>query len=422
MWYRIFARAEASFALNHTSLRGVRDARLPAWALPQGWPGGSHPALATVEFDGGRIARIEPSPNAEGAREGWLDARGAPVLPAFVEPHVHLDKAFIAHRLLDRGPGLLGGIAATAQDVANWSDGDLAARGRRAAALACDAGVARLRTHVNWWQPDAASSAWRVVGDIAREWRGRLEIERVALMPLRWFADAARADRVLALLADGKGDVLAGAFVHTSTWDDGALHNLIVAADRTSIDVDLHVDEELDPRACGSRRAAEICAAIGLSRRLTLSHACALAAQPADTALATLDAIARAPITIVALPLTNLLLQDEAEGRTPRLRGVTLVHEARQRGIPVLFGSDSVQDAFCSLGAIDPVETMLLAVAAAQLRRPFDDWSDALCGGRGRTITGGAADVVVFPDADPVCWPSRGWRRTVVRSGSVASG
>ena len=408
--------------MNHTSLRGVLDARLPAWALPHAWPGGSDPAPAMIEFECGRIARLEPSQRTAAPREGWLDARGAPVLPGFVEPHVHLDKAFIAHRLRDRRPGLLGGIAATSQDLVHWTDDDLAARARRAATMACEAGVTRLRTHVNWWQPGAPSSAWRVVGDIAREWRGRLEIERVALMPLQWFADAAGADRVLSLLADGNGDVLAGAFVHTSTGDDDALHNLLVAADRASVDVDLHVDEEIDPSACGSRRTAEICASIGFGGRVTLSHACALAAQPPDTAMTTLDSIARAPITIVSLPMTNLLLQDEVDGRTPRVRGLTLVHEARQRGIPVLFGSDSVQDAFCALGAIDPVETMLVAAVAAQLRRPFDDWSDALCGGRGRPLAGSAADLVVFPDADALSWPSRGWRRTVVRGGSLPSG
>jgi cytosine deaminase len=285
--------------------------------------------------------------------------------------------------------------------------------------MASEAGVTRLRTHVNWWQPDACSSAWRVIGEIARERRGHLEIERVALMPLRWFSDPEQARRVLSLVADGNGAVLAGSFVHTSTWNEEALRNLIVGADHAAIDVDLHVDEEIDARACGSRRAAEICSAIGFGGSLTLSHACVLAAQPAEIAMATLDVIARGRITMVALPMTNLLLQDEAHGRTPRVRGITLVHEARQRGIPVLFDSDSVQDAFCGLGALDPVETMLLAAAAAQLRRPFDEWSDALCDGLGRPLAGRVADLIVFPDANAVCWPSRGWRRIAIRAGRL---
>ena len=68
------------------------------------------------------------------------------------------------------------------------------------------------------------------------------------------------------------------------------------------------------------------------------------------TALKTLDAAARAPITIVSLPITNLLLQDAVAGRTPRQRGITLVKEARARGIPLLLGSDNVQDPFCAVG------------------------------------------------------------------------
>jgi len=155
-----------------------------------------------------------------------------------------------------------------------------------------------------------------------------------------------------------------------------------------------------------------------------------LAVQDASQALATLDAVARAPITLVTLPVTNLLLQDAATGRTPRTRGLTLVKEARSRGIPVLIASDNVQDPFCPVGSYDPLEALMLGVPAAQLETPFDTWSEALCRAdwlrRGPATlplaVGAPADLVVFAAADRWGFPSRTQPRVVLRQGQPLQG
>ena len=155
-------------------------------------------------------------------------------------------------------------------------------------------------------------------------------------------------------------------------------------------------------------------------------HTCALAAQDEATALATLDAVAQSPISLVTLPITNLLLQDATTGRTPRQRGLTLVKEARARGIPVLVASDNVQDPFCPVGSFDPLEALATGVLAAQLEAPFDQWSESLCRSdwlrTGTTVLplqpGTVADLLVFTQADHWGFPSR----TQGAQGRVASG
>lgn len=57
-----------------------------------------------------------------------------------------------------------------------------------------------------------------------------------------------------------------------------------------------------------------------------------LAFQPPDELATTLEAVRRAGVTVVSLPLVNQWTQDRSHegGRTPRWRGITLLHELRQ--------------------------------------------------------------------------------------------
>ncbi|MDB5998374.1 MAG: amidohydrolase, partial [Rhizobacter sp.] len=177
----------------------------------------------------------------------------------------------------------------------------------------------------------------------------------------------------------------------------------------------------------GLATVARLAREIGFEGRIVCGHCCALAVQPEHQALATLDAVARAPITIVSLPATNLLLQDAVTGRTPRQRGLTLVKEARARGIPVLIASDNVQDPFCPVGSFDPLEAFSAGVLAGQLDQPFDIGSESLC--RADWLTrgppapplqaGSPADWTVFGNANVQGFPSRTQPRTVVRQGRL---
>jgi cytosine deaminase len=136
--------------------------------------------------------------------------------------------------------------------------------------------------------------------------------------------------------------------------------------------------------------------------------------------------MARQPqIRLISLPATNLLLQDAQIGITPRQRGITLVQEARARGIPVLFGSDNVQDPFCHGGSFDPLQAFTLGVYAAQLDDPFDSWSDSICrpGWLSRAphalpLTKGAPAELVCFEPQPACsWPAWSTSRRILQKG-----
>ena len=404
--------------------------RLPRWLLPAGWPtDGDAPALARVAIERGRIAQLVPVAAAAPTEGAW-NLQGTLALPGFVDAHTHLDKAFTLPRMKNVQPGLLGAIDAMLADRSRWTEADVRERAARGLQWAWECGSTRVRTHVDWWEPDTAPLAWQVIAELAEEWRGRVQVEQVSLVKLSLFEDAGQAMQLARTAAATGPHALLGGFVHSTNFTEGALRNLLVAAQAFDLHVDLHVDEELNPDAVGLATTARLLRELRFEGRVVCGHTCALAAQEESLALATLDAVAGVPITLVSLPATNLLLQDAVTGRTPRQRGLTLVKEARARGIPLLFASDNVQDPFCRLGSLDPVEALGLAALVAQLDHPFDDASQTVCRAdwlqrtpvARPTLVGAPADLVLFPDADIHGWPSRTAHRVVMREGRVVRG
>jgi len=126
--------------------------------------------------------------------------------------------------------------------------------------------------------------------------------------------------------------------------------------------------------------------------------------QDEKRALETLDLVARAGINIVSLPMCNLYLQDRHAGRTPRNRGVTLVHEMVDRGINVSFASDNTRDPFYAYGDLDMLEVMREATRIGHLDHSRKNWPNAFlgnpakaCGITQPTLEPGApADLIVF--------------------------
>lgn len=103
--------------------------------------------------------------------------------------------------------------------------------------------------------------------------------------------------------------------------------------------------------------------------------------------------------------MCNLYLQDRQTNRTPRWRGVTLLKEIKQHGIPVAVASDNCRDPFYGFGDHDMLEVFTQAVRIAHLDMPYGDWSCAVTKTAanliklpnvGRIAVGLPADLIVF--------------------------
>jgi Amidohydrolase family len=91
--------------------------------------------------------------------------------------------------------------------------------------------------------------------------------------------------------------------------------------------------------------------------------------------MATIARRAEAELSVINLPMCNMYLQGDGAGRTPRWRGITMMHEFRAAGVPVSFASDNCRDPFYAYGDYDMMEVYREAVRIAQLDHPFGDWA-----------------------------------------------
>jgi cytosine deaminase len=420
------------------ALQVIQNARLPQWALPHSWPsleGQVH--LANLHMEHGKITLIAPSTQPQETRHSpqSLDLEGALLLPSLVDAHTHLDKTLTLSRMGPVGPGLLNAIQAMMQDRAAWTPDDVEKRASQALRMALSAGVTHIRSHCDCWEPHQMPLAWSVLEALSQTWQEKIRLERVALIPLTLFKNRndalflAQSVKASQLRVPG---AMLGGFIHSSNWDPEALENLLLAAQNHELDLDLHVDEELNPNAMGLKTIAERVHDMGFAGRVVCAHTCALSQMPEHESLKILDQVAKAGITLITLPITNLFLQDAQTQRTPRIRGMTLIKEARERKIPVLLASDNVQDPFCAMGSYDPLEAFSVGVPMGQLNSAFDQWTELLC--RPEWIhskisppdyspfgVGARADFVCFTQANATGFPSQSHARQIIRAGFLSS-
>nr|WP_129955566.1 cytosine deaminase [Rahnella sp. RFA10(1/100)] len=410
-----------------SALNGIANVRLPAWLLPGNWPvKNGEPVTADMRFQAGKITSLMP---AAPSQDDLWNVHGTLALPGLIEPHAHLDKTFTLARSRPAKPGLLAAIETLHQDRQHWTAADLRRRAGKGLAWAAANGVTRLRTHIDWFEV-VPPLAWLELAGMAP---ADITLERVALVPLSFFADAEAADRIACAVAQSGKDCLLGGFIHSSNWDPAAMTNLMRSASRWQLNLDLHIDEELSPVAHGLSWLARYLSDNELSEHafsghICCSHGCALASGSDQQAQDVLSLLAAQRVTLIALPMTNLLLQDAVTGRTPRQRGITLIKEAQASGIPLLLGCDNVQDAFCPAGSYDPLDTLSCALFALQLENVFDQQSRLICDIAALTgdiqpdlplAPGSDASLVLFPGSDSITWPLHSPARLVIRHGRL---
>jgi cytosine/creatinine deaminase len=381
----------------------LRNATVPAALLtdrPAGAPiSADELARVDIAILDTRIAAIV-APG--GAPPDAVDLRDGQVWPCLIDVHTHLDKGHTWERAPNPDGTFAGALRTVAADrAAHWSAEDV--RRRMDFGLQCSwaHGTRAIRTHLDSIGAQAAIT-WPVFEALRKEWAGRIELQAVSLAPLQVFGtDEGRelADRVAA--ASG----LLGAVAFLSPEIDTLLDRLLALAAERGLDVDFHCDESGD---VGARALAHIARAVRRQRfrgRVVCGHCCSLAIQPPDVIDETLDLTAEAGISVISLPMCNLYLQDRVPGRTPRWRGVTLLHEFAARGVAVAVASDNCRDAFHGFGDHDALEVFREATRICHLDRPYGAWPRVVTttpadlmglAGAGRIGPGMPADLVLF--------------------------
>jgi cytosine deaminase len=386
----------------------LRNARV-AGPLAPGATGPADPdGLLRVDLriEDGKVAALAP---AGSATEG-LDLMGGQVWPAPIDAHTHLDKGHIWPRMRNQTGDFAGAIAAVMADRgAAWSEADVEARAEFAIRCAYAHGTSAIRTHIDTYLPHGRGS-WRVLVKLRERWAGKVDLQMSSIAPLDRF-NGETGDEIADMVADA-GGVLGMVTRHVGQIHDELpegfqeeLDHFFSLAEARGLDLDLHVDESGETGARALREIALTALKRNFKGRIQCGHCCSLSIQPEEFAQETIARVAEAGISIVVLPMCNMYLQDRVAGRTPRWRGVTLVHEMRAAGIRVSVASDNTRDPFYAYGDLDMVEVFREATRILHLDHPFGDWYRAASAnpaeamgmpGRGLITVGAPADLILF--------------------------
>jgi cytosine deaminase len=92
----------------------------------------------------------------------------------------------------------------------------------------------------------------------------------------------------------------------------------------------------------------------------------------------TIALVKAANMGIVSLPMCNMYLQDRIADRTPRWRGITLVHELDDAGVSVALASDNCRDPFYGFGDHDLLQVFSMGTKICHLDTPYDNWIESI--------------------------------------------
>jgi cytosine deaminase len=357
---------------------------------------------ADIVIADGRIEAIGPAGSAPAGIPA-TDLAGGMAWPCFADMHTHLDKGHIWDRQPNPTGDFVGALDAVRSDrEAHWSAADVRARMEFSLKTAYAHGTSLIRTHLDSLPPQHRIS-FEVFSELRDAWKDRIALQAVALFPLDMITDAPFFKDLTEVVA-AHGGLLGGV---TQMWPDldERLDLLFRTASDNGLDIDLHVDETQDREVLTLKAIAEAKLRNRFEGSVTVGHCCSLARQDDDVAAATIDKVAEAGVSVVSLPMCNMYLQDRVGGRTPRYRGVTLLHELAAAGVATAISSDNTRDPFYAYGDLDPVEVFREGVRILHLDHPLDEAARVVTrspadilgrADRGRIAVGLPADLVLF--------------------------
>nr|WP_250811014.1 cytosine deaminase [Neorhizobium tomejilense] len=392
----------------------LTNATLPA-VLVKGLPAAAKDGLmeADLVIADGKIEAILPKGSAP-ADLVSADMRGGMVWPCFADMHTHLDKGHFWDRRPNPNGTFEGALMNVREDrIANWTAEDIRARFEFSLKSAYAHGTKLIRTHLDSIPPQPDIS-FPLFDELRAEWKDRIALQAVALLPLECVLDESIFGGIVATTRR-YGGLLGGATRILPDFER-ILDTLFKAATDNGLDIDLHVDETEDKQVLTLEAIAEAKLRNRFEGSVTVGHCCSLARQDDETARRVIDKVATAEISVVSLPMCNMYLQDRHAGRTPRWRGVTLFHELAAAGVKTAVSSDNTRDPFYAYGDMDPVEVFREAVRILHLDHPLDTSA--------RVVTSTPAEILGRPDigviaeggpADLVLFSARRWSEFLSR-------
>lgn len=361
--------------------------------------------LIDIAVTDGIVTALEPKIVCEAVSE--KDLGGKMAFAGFVDSHVHLDKACILDRCSICAGTLQEAVRETAVAKSGFTEDDVYARAASVVEKAILHGTNKMRTFVEV-DPRAGLRSFNAICRIKADYAFALDIQICA------FAQdgLTQEPETLALLdrALSDGADLVGGCPYTDPDPVQHIGLIFDMAEKHGVDVDFHLDFDLDPTASNLPAVISETVARGYQGRVAVGHMTKLSAMPRDQLQQLISDLHAAGIALVTLPSTDLFLMGrEHDHNVPR--GVAPAHLFAQAGVTAAIATNNVLNPFTPYGDASLSRMANLYANVMQLSREdelntvFSMVSDAPA----RILQlpyglklGGPADIVALDATDPV--------------------
>ncbi len=307
-----------------------------------------------IRCHNGRIEAIGPDITAPDA----MDAEGRLVLPAFVEPHVHLDKTLWGEAWQ---PGQRASRLRDYIENERWVLGaNTTAPEERAGRLLAQMlayGTTAVRSHIDI-APDMGLSHVEAMMRLRETWSDRVDLQFVAFPQQGLLCRPGTGDLIRAAMDLGVETVGGLDPAGIDGDPDGQLRFIFDLAVEKGAGVDIHLHDKGDLGAWQVERIADYAEALGLAGKVMISHAYCLGMIPA----ARLEKIGR------RLADNGISLMTSA----PADVAVPPVEELTAMGVTVCCGSDGIRDSWSPFGNGDMLERAFLTAYRFDWNRDED--------------------------------------------------
>ncbi len=296
-----------------------------------------------IGVKGGRIAAIEPQLACEAVE---VDLGGHLALPGFVDTHIHLDKACLLGRCGHNHGSVSEAIRAVAGMKKDFTVEDVYARGAKVLERAIVYGTTRMRTHVEI-DPRIGMRGYEAVKALKRDHAWAIDLS-LCVFPQEGLTNDPGSDELLVqALRDGGGAI--GGCPYMDTDPNAHLERIFDLAQEFDVDVDLHLDFDLDPSWWHLDEVCRQTERRNYQGRVAIGHATKLSALPPERLKAATAQLANAGVAVTVLPATDLYLMGrEATHNAPR--GLTLAHKLVDNGVLCSVATNNVLNPFTPFG------------------------------------------------------------------------
>ncbi|MBI2880380.1 MAG: amidohydrolase family protein [Candidatus Tectomicrobia bacterium] len=380
----------------------------------------------------GAISAIAPS--IAGTSHLELDAGGRLVTPAYVDPHVHLDKALLAEAMPARERGTFQeAIDATLEARRGYKTEEVFGRASQVVELAVRYGTTAMRGFVDVG-PVGGLVPLEAVLRVKERYADLIDIQ-VVPFPQEGLIRNPGAEELLVEAMEMGGDVVGGFpwFELSGVYAQEHIDRVFRIARRFDADIHMLVDDEpLAPHCRNIEQLALKTLAEGYQGRVAVSHACGLASYDEFSAERIIRLVKEADISVCCNAHVSLVSKCE-HAPEPRPRGITRVRDLLEAGVNVTCAQDDVSDPYYPFGRADMLEVGSFLAHAAHLHRPgqLQTAYDAITVNAARALrlegygleVGCRADLVILEEAETVAQAFRlqPGRRYVIRRGRVAA-